>query len=294
MQSDFDEVAMLAFERNRRRWDALAPLHREDATGFYGVERFLAGGDTLTPIVARELGDVRGLRIAHLQCHFGMDSISLARRGADVAGLDFSAAAIAEAKKLAIRTGFEIEFVLGNVYEAREKLTGLFDRVFTSWGTVVWLPDMPRWARVVASLLKPGGWLYFADGHPMLLCHDADGQRLVLTEDWQTPVDKPLIYSAGGSYTGDATGVMESHEWIHSVGTMVNALIGAGLDIAWVKEHDGLPWQQISIMARGADGLFHLPAGCKQLPLALSIKAVRRAETVAIPAPEAAPAEPAA
>lgn len=267
----FSEEVQRSFDTNQRLWDERVSAHRSGT--FYDVDRFLAGGDTLGPIERAELGDVRGLRIAHLQCHFGMDSISLARRGAQVVALDFSAEGIAEARRLAAQAGVAAEFVHGNVYDAREKLTGRFDIVFTSWGTVIWLPDMLAWAKVVASLLKPGGSFHFVDGHPALYCHEVDGSRLVVAEDWQTPIDRPIVLSGTGSYAAGGTQVMESHEWIHSVATMVNALAAAGLRIDWLREHDGLPWQQLPAMQRGPDGLFRLPPELKQLPCALSIKA---------------------
>ena len=264
-----------AFETNRKRWDVLAAVHRRDATGFYGVERFLSGDDTLNPIELAELGAVDGLRIAHLQCHFGMDSIRLARLGAQVTGLDFSETAIAEAKLLAKQTGAEVEFKQGNVYDARTILTGTFDMVYTTWGTIIWLPDVMGWARVIASLLRPGGWLYFADAHPMLLCHEVTDGQIVMRDDWQTPVDRPLAFSSDTSYTGDKTADLAGYEWIHATGSIVNALIAAGLRLDWLNEHKYLPWQQLPNMVRRDGGLFSLPPDCPQLPVALSIKATR-------------------
>lgn len=269
------DLERAAFESNRRRWDEMAAVHRRDATGFYGVDRFVAGVSDLTPIELAELGDIVGKRVAHLQCHFGMDTIRLARRGAAVTGLDFSERAIGEARALAAEVNSDARFVLGNVYDAREHLSGDFDLVFTTWGTIVWLPDVARWARVIASLLRPGGALYFADAHPMLLCHEADGVRLVLSDDWQTPADKPLIYTESTSYTGDATAEHVSYEWIHSLGSIVDALAAAGLRIAWVHEHDALPWPQVATMTRGADGMFQLPPDGPKMPVALSIRAVK-------------------
>jgi 2-polyprenyl-3-methyl-5-hydroxy-6-metoxy-1,4-benzoquinol methylase len=138
------------FEANRRSWDERVAIHRRDSTGFYQVETALRGEDKLNPIEASEIGDVRGLRIAHLQCHFGLDTLCLARRGALVVGLDFSPAAIAEARTLAAQTGLPATFVEGNVYDARKLLQGQFDLVYVSWGAINWLPDILAWAGVVA------------------------------------------------------------------------------------------------------------------------------------------------
>lgn len=264
-----------AFETNRRLWDERAAVHRLDATGFYRVEAFLAGEDVLYPIEAAEIGDVGGLDIIHLQCHFGMDSICLARRGATVTGLDFSAAAVAEARKLAERTGSAARFVEGNVYEARRLLEGDFDMVYTSWGTVGWLPDIEGWAKVVASLLRPGGFLYFADGHPMMLCLEIAEGRIVLRDDWRTPREQPLLGSGDTSYTGDKVADLPSCEWIHPLADMLNALIGAGLRLDWLHEHERLPWPHFPDMRAGVDRMFRLPEGYPKLPLALSLRATK-------------------
>lgn len=269
-------MSKTAFDANRRNWDELVAIHRRDATGFYQVEAFLAGKDVLYPIEAAEIGDIRGLRIAHLQCHFGMDSICLARRGASVTGLDFSPAAIAEARRLAQKVGAsDVQFVEGNVYDARALLQGEFDRVYTTWGTIIWLPDVVGWARAVASLLKPGGSLYFADDHPMMLCLDLIDGRIALRTDWRTPSDRPNVEMGDTSYTGDATPGRESYEWIHPLADIVNALIGASLRLDWIHEHAALPWPYFPNMRAGADRLFRLPEGSLQVPLAVSLKATR-------------------
>jgi 2-polyprenyl-3-methyl-5-hydroxy-6-metoxy-1,4-benzoquinol methylase len=268
-----NDVLKTAFETNRKLWDGRVAVHRRDATGFYKVDEFLAGTDVLYPIESAEIGDIRGLRIAHLQCHFGMDSICLARRGAIVTGIDFSAPAVAEARELAELTGSDVRFVQGNVYDAREYLEGDFDMVYTTWGTIVWLPDIAEWARVVASLLKPGGSLYFADGHPMLLCLEMVDGKIVLRADWRTPRHRPLVETSGKSYTGDGAAETTSYEWIHPLADMLNAFISAGLRLDWVKEHASLPWPHFPNMRQGDDRMFRLPVGAMQLPLSLSLKA---------------------
>lgn len=265
-----------AFDANRQLWDERVAVHRRDATGFYQVESFLAGQDILLPIEAREIGDVTGLRIAHLQCHFGLDSICLARRGASVTGLDFSEPAIAEARRLAQQSGASASFVHGNVYDARRLLDGEFDLVYTTWGTVGWLPDIAGWARVVASLLKPGGALYFADGHPGLLCLEMIDGKIVPHYDWRTPKDRPLIMSGGAAYTGDDTSSLvndTTYEWIHPVSDMVNALIANGLRLEWLHEHTVLAWPYFPIMEPTGDRMYRLPESLPQLPLSLSLRA---------------------
>jgi 2-polyprenyl-3-methyl-5-hydroxy-6-metoxy-1,4-benzoquinol methylase len=148
----------------------LLPLHPafRDTTGFYKLQDFLAGRGSIGEIEAKEIGDIRGKRLLHLQCHFGLDTLMLARAGAEVTGLDFSPRAIVAARELAARAKIIATFVEGNVDDAPTLTPGPFDIVFTTWGTIVWLPDIARWARVIATVLSAGGFLYFADGHPML------------------------------------------------------------------------------------------------------------------------------
>jgi len=145
------------FEINRRNWEDRVPIHVRDSTGAYQVEAVLAGRDKLHPIEAAEVGDVCGQRLLHLQCHIGLDTLALARRGAEVTGLDFSPGAIGAARNFARRTGITARFVEGNVYDAPKLTPGPFDFVYTTWGTICWLPDVAGWARVVAKVLTPGG-----------------------------------------------------------------------------------------------------------------------------------------
>jgi 2-polyprenyl-3-methyl-5-hydroxy-6-metoxy-1,4-benzoquinol methylase len=264
-----------AFGANRKLWDERVATHRRDDTGFYNVDKFLAGNDVLGPIESAEIGDVRGLRIAHLQCHFGIDSICLARRGAHVTGIDFSALAVVEARNLAKQMGVEVGFVEGNVYDARECLKDDFDIVYATWGTLIWLPDVTEWAQVVASLLKPGGFLYFADGHPMMLCLEMVGGRFALRTDWRTPKHQPLVEISEKNYSGNRSAHSTSYEWIHPLADMLNALVDAGLRLDWVKEHVSLPWPYFPDMRKGDDGMFRLPEDQMQLPLSLSLKATK-------------------
>ena len=145
-----------SFEINRRNWNDRAAIHVKDEAGGYRVAEFLAGADNLNDTEHEEIGDVAGLRIAHLQCHFGIDTLCLARRGASCVGLDFSPVAIAAAREMQAKTGLDASFVEGDVYDARALIDGDFDMVYVTWGAIGWLPDISRWAQVVGSLLKPG------------------------------------------------------------------------------------------------------------------------------------------
>lgn len=267
------------FETNRRNWDDRAAIHVKDEAGGYRVRAFLAGADNLHDIEHAEIGDVAGKRIAHLQCHFGIDTLCLARRGASCAGLDFSPVAIAAARDLQAKTGLDASFIEGNVYEARTLLDGHFDMVYSTWGTIGWLPDVARWAKVVAALLKPGGTLYLLEGHPSLLLADEKTPELRPGYDWRTPAATPLTMNEATTYTGDTARVTHSttHEWIHPLSGIVNAVIGAGMRLDALNEHELLAWQFAPIMVpvEGRRRMWKLPDGFPRLPLAFSVKATR-------------------
>ncbi|MCB1377905.1 MAG: methyltransferase domain-containing protein [Alphaproteobacteria bacterium] len=265
--------------QNRRNWDDRAAIHVKDEAGGYQVRAFLAGGDNLHPIEDREIGDVKGLRIAHLQCHFGIDTLCLARRGASCVGLDFSPVALAAARDFQRRTGLDARFVEGNVYDARRLIDGEFDMVYVTWGAINWLPDISGWARVVASLLKPGGRLYLLEGHPSLMTLDEKSPDLPPAYDWRTPVDRPLTMAEELTYTGDTTTIANpvTHEWVHPLSDVINAVISSGLRLDWLNEHEELAWQFAPIMVpvEGKRRMWVLPAGFPRLPLAYSLQATR-------------------
>jgi len=156
---------------NRANWDERVAAHLAPESD-YDLSGLRAGHHALHGIEECELGPVKGLRLLHLQCHFGLDTLALAQRGAEVTGVDFSGPAIEAAQGLAKELGLAANFVRSDIYAARQVLSGDFDGVFTTWGTIPWLPDIAGWARVIASLLKPGGFLYFADMHPAAMVFD--------------------------------------------------------------------------------------------------------------------------
>jgi SAM-dependent methyltransferase len=267
------------FAANRRNWDERVAIHRRDTTGFYAVDGVLRGEDKLNAIEALEIGPIAGMRVAHLQCHFGLDSICLAKRGAKVVGVDFSGAAIAEARRLAAETGCDAQFVEGNVYEARALLDGLFDIVYVTWGAINWLPRLAPWGQAIAALLKPKGSLYLAETHPAVLCLEWVEGKILPHYDWRTPVDAPIINDLPFTYSGasDRLRNTRTYEWIHPLADIIGALRAAGLTIDWYHEHAALTWALFPNMQRGADGLYRLPKDFPQLPLAFSLKAVKGA-----------------
>jgi SAM-dependent methyltransferase len=263
------------FDANQRRWDESVNIHVSSTTGAYRLAEFRAGADILGPIEAAEVGDVAGKHLLHLQCHFGLDTLSLARRGATVTGLDFSPKAIAAARSLSEETGVPGSFVEGNVYDAPSMIDGKFDVVYVTWGAINWLPDIARWAGIVAHFLKPGGYLYNLEGHPaaQMLDHGKDG-RLVPTYPYFQGAE-PLIFDEEMTYTGDSTKLRNarSYEWIHALSAIINALIDAGLRLDFLNEHDRLAWKLFNNMQDAGDGMFALPPDIPTLPLAYSLKA---------------------
>lgn len=262
-------------EINRRNWEERAAIHARDSTGDYMLDRFRAGEDALHSIEAAELGDISGKRVLHLQCHIGRDTLCLVRRGAIVTGLDFSGAALRVARRLSDETGLKAEFVEAAVDQAPELAPGPFDLVFTTWGTICWLPDVRKWAEVIASVLAPGGELYFADCHPGFAVLEEYAGKLVPTYDFQTPPDRPLQFAAETTYTGDPTVLsnQSTREWIHSLSAVLGGLMDAGLAITMFREHEVLPWRGLPSLVPATERMWQLPDGAPRIPLSYSLRA---------------------
>jgi SAM-dependent methyltransferase len=264
-----------AIETNRRNWNERVGIHLRDTTGMYMIDRFLAGADTLYPIESEGIGDVAGKRLLHLQCHIGLDTLSLARRGAEATGLDFSPPAIAAARDFSRRLGIHCRFVEADVYDAISASGETYDIVFTTWGTVTWLPDIRRWASTVAGTLKMGGRLYFLDTHPHAATLAEKGGCLVATYDWRTDPDSPLAFEAETTYTGDPTPLSSRAicEWNHSLADIVSALVDAGLSLGRIREYEQLPYKLFPMMVEAGNRMFRLPSNQPHIPLSVSIEA---------------------
>ncbi|GGQ91553.1 class I SAM-dependent methyltransferase [Kitasatospora griseola] len=243
---------------NRANWDERVPVHVGGA--FYDVPAFVAGAEVLRDFELAEVGDVAGKRLLHLQCHIGLDTLSWARRGALVTGLDFSEPALVEAAQLAKQLGVDsARFVASDVYGAVEALGGeTFDVVYTGMGALNWLPDLTRWARTVAALVRPGGFAYLSEFHPIAELVAADGRTVV--EDYFDRA--PAVLDTPGSYADrDATmTATRTVQWRHGIGDVVSALAASGLHLDFLHEH--------------AHGHFFLPPG-PRLPLVYSLRASR-------------------
>jgi SAM-dependent methyltransferase len=262
-------------EINRRNWDERAAIHARDTTGDYMLDRFRAGEDALHAIEAAELGDISGKRVLHLQCHIGRDTLCLVRRGAIATGLDFSGAALDVARRLAHETGLKADFVEGTVDQAPHLTPGPFDLVFSTWGTICWLPDVRRWASIIAAVLRPGGELYFADAHPAFSVLEDWAGKFLPTYDFQTAPDRPLEFVGETTYTGDPT-IMSNQttrEWIHSLSAVLGGLIDAGLTITMFREHEVLPWRGLPSLVPASERLWRLPDEAPRIPLSYSLRA---------------------
>jgi SAM-dependent methyltransferase len=265
-------------QANLSNWNSRAALHVRDKSGFYDIDGFLAGRDALYPIEASEIGDVAGKRLLHLQCHFGLDTLSLARRGAIATGLDFSPAAIAAARDLSARSGLPATFVEADLYDAPRAVAGPFDMVYSTWGTICWLPDIRAWAEVVAGMLAPGGTFYFLDSHPSAQVLDERDGRIEPTYAWRTPPDRPDFSTETASYTGDTHAEPTSmYNWNHPLSDIVGGLLDAGLVLQRFREHETLPYRLFPSMVPAGDRIFRLADGAIPLPLAFSLRMTKPA-----------------
>lgn len=265
---------------NRANWDERAPAHA--ASPDYEVDRFVADPRHLSGVVRFDLprlGGLSGLRGVHLQCHIGTDTISLARLGARMTGLDFSPAALDQARQLATATGSRVDFVEAEVYDAVQVLgAGSFDLVFTGIGALCWLPDVRRWARVVADLLGPGGRLFIRDGHPMLATlADPRADGLLAVEHPYFEQVEPTVWDDGGTYV--QTDAKFTHnrtmEWSHGLGEIVTALTDAGLQIVSLVEHDSVPWEALPGQMVEQDGEWRLTERPARLACTYTLQATK-------------------
>ena len=262
---------------NLASWDERVPVHVESE--MYDRAGFVADPSRLTSVVAFDaprVGDVAGKSLLHLQCHFGMDTLSWARLGATVTGLDFSPAAIAAAKALSEEAQTPGRFVEAELYDAPDVLADTFDVVYTGVGAIIWLPDLPRWAQIVAGFLKPGGTFYIREGHPMLFTLDDErDDRQLVVEHPYFPTGEPLRWDEQGSYANpDAVFTHTvSYEWPHPVSEVIQSLIDAGLTITAFEEHQTVEWAAFPWMPRDDHGRYVLPDRPERLPLMYSVTA---------------------
>lgn len=249
-------------EENRAVWDQRVAVHLNSA--FYDMPGFKAGRNSLNSIELGLLGELKGLSVLHLQCHFGQDSISLSRMGAEVTGIDFSPNAIDTAKALAIELGNSTRFVCCDVYDLPLHLSGHFDIVFTSYGTIGWLPDLAPWARVVAHFLKPGGHFVMADFHPVLWMFD-DTFRTLHYSYFNTG---PITEVSQGSYADHGAALQTTTTgWNHSLNELLGSLLSNNLQLKDFREFDYSPYNCFPGMQEDRPGQWIFPQHGRNLPL---------------------------
>jgi SAM-dependent methyltransferase len=263
---------------NRANWDDRTGVHLESR--FYDVEGWLRDGRGPRSWDAEALGDVQGLRLLHLQCHFGQDTLAWARAGAEVTGLDFSPKAIDAARDLARRAGLEdrATFVCADVLDSAKALApATYDVVYVSMGALCWLPSVERWASQVGALIAPGGRLYLHDGHPVAWAMDDDVEQRLSYGYFEEA--EPFVWDSDQTYT-DATRRIEhgrTYEWNHSIGEIVTALVDHGLTIDRLEEHDWTVCQLRPWLVESEPGRWRAKPGSPRLPLSFSLLAHRRA-----------------
>ncbi|MDX5320281.1 MAG: class I SAM-dependent methyltransferase [Bacteroidota bacterium] len=253
---------------NQNSWNTWADSNY--ASDFYRMEAFLKGENSLKEPELKLLGEVKGQRILHLQCHFGQDSLSLARMGAKVTGIDLSTRAIELAKNLNQQLGLDAQFHCTDVYHTLDHVEGPFETVFSSWGTIGWLPDLNKWAQVISGALKPGGRLVFAEFHPVIWMFDNDFKEIA----YPYLKSDPIVEELEGNYAEkekDMRGTFIS--WNHGLSEVLQSLIDAGLDIQTFQEFDYSPYEIFKEMDEFEPGKYRLKKFGSKLPLCYALLA---------------------
>lgn len=256
---------------NRRSWNKKVAIHLESE--FYDNDSFIGGRSSLNNIELELLGNIEGKSILHLQCHFGQDSISLARLGANVTGIDFSDKAIEAAKELARKTEKDVEFICCDLYDLPDHLHRKYDIVFSSYGTIGWLPDINKWAQIVNQFLKPGGKFVFAEFHPVVWMFDDDFEEV----KYCYFNDGPISETIEGTYAErDAELSLEYVMWNHSLEDVLTNLMGNSLSISSFHEYDYSPYNCFKGMVEDEPGKYRIERLKNKLPLVYALVAVKK------------------
>lgn len=267
------------FESNKDGWNKRTAVHKESA--FYNVADFKKGQSSLNTIELEEVGNVKGKSLLHLQCHFGMDTMSWEREGAIVTGVDISDEAIKLANEIKDELKLNATFICANVYDLanaskvppQEGFREAFDIIFTSYGTIGWLPDLKPWAKMIAEKLKPGGFFYIADFHPTLWMLDDAMEKLT----YSYFNDAVIVTEQEGTYT-DRTAPIKYTEygWNHPFAEIFEALITAGLQIEFLHEFSYSPYNCFANTEQGKDGMWRFKGMDDKFPMMYSIKAAKK------------------
>ncbi len=259
------------FEINKKAWNNKVPVHL--TSDFYDQENFLKGKNSLPEVDIELLGDIRGKSVLHLQCHFGQDSLSMDRMGAQVTGIDFSEEAIATAQKLNNELGLNAKFICCNVYDTLENISEQFDIVYTSYGTIGWLPNLDKWANVISKALKPGGKFIFVEFHPVLWMFDDDFTEI----KYHYHNEKTLIETYTGTYADKNSDIVTDYiGWNHSLSEVFSSLLQHGLEINHFKEYDFSPYNCFNKAVEFEKGKFRIEGFKNKLPLVYSLTVTKK------------------
>lgn len=259
-------------EKNKESWNKRTDFHI--GSEFYDVKGFLAGATSLKSIELALLGDITGKSILHLQCHFGQDTLSLARMGANATGIDLSDNAIKNAHLLAEKAKLKADFICCDLYSLPQHLDKQFDLVFTSYGTIGWLPDLDKWAKIVAKYLKPGGKFIFVEFHPVVWMFDNDFEK-VGYDYFNT---RPIIETETGTYADRSAPInKEFVSWNHPTGEVLNSLIRNGLILQSFDEYNYSPYNCFSHTEEFEPGKFRIKHIGNKMPMVFSLVAVKSA-----------------
>jgi len=258
-------------EINKKLWNKRTSVHYSSA--FYDVEGFIKGKSSLNEIELELLGNFKGKKILHLQCHFGQDSISLARLGAEVTAVDFSDVAIKKAEELSSITNTSVHFICADIYDLPNHLTEQFDIVFTSYGTIGWLPDMEKWSKIVQHFLKPEAKFIFVEFHPVIWMFDDDFNEV----GYNYFNAEAIIESENGSYADrNADLSNDSIGWNHPISEVVNNLIAQNLDIKTLNEYDYSPYSCFRGIHEFEPGKYRIEKLGNKIPMVYSIVAIKK------------------
>lgn len=258
------------FEANRDGWNKRTRVHKN--TSFYDVLSFKAGKSSLMPIELEEVGEVEGKSLLHLQCHFGMDTLSWARKGAQVTGADISDEAIAYAKELSKEINIPAQFICCNIYDLATHLDKKFDIVFTSYGVIGWLPDLDKWASIINHFLKSFGIFYIIEFHPVVWMFDDNFKYI----EYAYHNSETIFEKQSGTYADKNADIeYEEYTWNHSLGEVINSLTRHNLQIQYLNEFMFSSWNCFNNMVQGEDGLWRVNGLENKIPMMYSIKAVK-------------------
>lgn len=258
-------------EINKASWNRRTDFHVDSE--FYDVESFIAGRNSLNAIELELLGDVSGKSVLHLQCHFGQDTISFARLGAEAVGVDLSDNAIDHARQLAEKTNTNATFICCDVYDLPNQLDREFDIVFTSYGTIGWLPDLGKWAAVVSKFLKPGGKFVFAEFHPVVWMFDDHFEKI----GYNYFNSGAIVETESGTYADKTANINQEYVcWNHSISEVINSLIKNGLQIDSMHEFDYSPYNCFNHTVEFEPQKFRISHLDNKIPMVYSLSAVKK------------------